>query len=225
MRSTTFLLCLCGLVFMFHGNLAVAQKPAHNKICHTPEQNIPGYCHKTNLGEQCNYCHEDAVYTESIRSWYDCDGQASGRCASKGFPVCCYSPSRVLDPTKLRSAFWWKAGTSCASIGRKSCTHAKGKGNPLAAIINEYREFHRSVRQQQREKRYRQNQIGRTWHRRYLIADEDDEEIGSNSNSCYSSCTAAINKRLSPLMYNVLVNQCQQTCRKLSSEHGDIYIN
>ena len=86
-------------------------------------------------------------------------------------------------------------------------------------VLIQYRQ-QREKRQQQKERRdsfdfYKQNEIGRTWHRRYLIADEDDEEIGSNSNSCYSSCTAAINKRLSPLMYNVLVNQCQQTCRKL----------
>ena len=239
MRSTTLLLCLCGLVFMFHGNLAVAQKPAYNEICHTLKHNVQD-CWPTNVGEQCNYCHEDAVFTESMMSWDNCDGEASGRCANQGFPVCCYDPW-YSNPTKLRLAFWWKAGTSCASMGKESCTHAKGKGNPLSAIIIEERASNKRMKQQQREKRqqqkerrdsvdfyntgYRQNQIGRTWHRRYLIADEDDEEIGSNSNSCYSSCTAAINKRLSPLMYNVLVNQCQKTCRKLSSERGDIYIN
>jgi hypothetical protein len=151
MKSKTLLLCLCGLVFMLHGNLAVAQKPAYNEICHALNHNVQS-CWPTNVGEQCDYCHEDAVFTESMMSWDNCAGKASGRCANQGFPVCCYDPF-YSNPTKLRLAFWWKAGTSCASMGKTSCTDAKGKGNPLSAIIIEERARTKMYKQEQREKK------------------------------------------------------------------------
>ena len=151
MKSKTLLLCLCGLVFMLHGNLAVAQKPAYNEICHALNHNVQS-CWPTNVGEQCDYCHEDAVFTESMMSWDNCAGKASGRCANQGFPVCCYDPF-YSNPTKLRLAFWWKAGTSCASMGKTSCTDAKGKGNPLSAIIIEERASIKRMKQAQREKK------------------------------------------------------------------------
>ena len=169
MKSKTLLLCLCGLVFMLHGNLAVAQKPAYNEICHALNHNVQS-CWPTNVGEQCNYCHEDAVFTESMMSWDNCDGEASGRCANQGFPVCCYDPW-YSNPTKLRLAFWWKAGTSCASMGKTSCTDAKGKGNPLSAIIIEERARTKMYKQEQREKKRSSRNL--RWDE-----EEGDESVG-----------------------------------------------
>merc|ERR1711998_73446 len=38
-------------------------------------------------------------------------------------------------------------------MGKKSCTHAKGRGNPLSAIIIEQRESNKMFKQEQREKK------------------------------------------------------------------------
>jgi hypothetical protein len=225
MKSKTLLLCLCGLVFMLHGNLAVAQKPAYNEICHALNHNVQS-CWPTNVGEQCDYCHEDAVFTESMMSWDNCAGKASGRCANQGFPVCCYDPF-YSNPTKLRLAFWWKAGTSCASMGKTSCTDAKGKGNPLSAIIIEERARTKMYKQEQREKKRSSRNLRAT----RQLNEEMDRGVanGECNGRCQRRLRAASRSRqlkkkayLNKMLTNAVKNGNIRKVKRLLSQGADV---
>ena len=69
----------------------------------------------------------------SIASWKGCRTDRTnkhsplrfpaGSCRTKGFPVCCHSPSVFSNKGELRLAAWYKPNTRCSSINKVPCPY------------------------------------------------------------------------------------------------------
>ena len=100
---------------------------------HDVRTNVPGTCRRGLDGvEHCSYCYEHAdIPGVEHSSWKGCRTDRTNKhsplqfpassCRSKGFPVCCHSPS--VNKGELRLAAWYKPNTRCSSIHKVPCPY------------------------------------------------------------------------------------------------------